>query len=211
MSYMTQTLSEAAIGVGVADDLASLSVLSKPGCAAAIWRRQIPSDVQTWLEDLAPDHLPKGRLVVRTNAVEQAVRYLYSMADTPQSAMRDWLEDDICKMAAQFADLMSVDYLRLRLDVVANNGCPKFHIDAVTARLVCTFRGPGTQYGISTDGQSPSRVFQVATGSPMVLRGTRWPEDPASGLLHRSPPIEGTGQTRLVLVLDPITDPEAEA
>lgn len=35
-------------------------------------------------------------------------------------------------------------------------------------------------------------------------------ERPASGLLHRSPPIEGAGETRLVLVLDPIHDPEIE-
>ncbi len=33
-----------------------------------------------------------------------------------------------------------------------------------------------------------------------------WPEQPASGLLHRSPPIEGTGETRLVLVLDGVMD-----
>lgn len=50
----------------------------------------------------------------------------------------------------------------------------------------------------------------VATGSPLLLRGTRWPAQPASGLLHRSPPIEGTGETRLVLVLDPVTDPGDE-
>ncbi|MFK7746132.1 MAG: DUF1826 domain-containing protein [Roseobacter sp.] len=28
--------------------------------------------------------------------------------------------------------------------------------------------------------------------------------------MHRSPPIESTGETRLVLVLDPVTDPENE-
>jgi len=33
---------------------------------------------------------------------------------------------------------------------------------------------------------------------------------PVWGLLHRSPPIEGTGETRLVLVLDPVIDPEEE-
>nr|WP_245926135.1 DUF1826 domain-containing protein [Ascidiaceihabitans donghaensis] len=30
------------------------------------------------------------------------------------------------------------------------------------------------------------------------------------GCLHRSPPIEGSGETRLVLVLDPIFDLEDE-
>ena len=34
--------------------------------------------------------------------------------------------------------------------------------------------------------------------------------NPITGLLHRSPPIEGTGETRLVLVLDPIDDLDEE-
>ena len=100
--------------------------------------------------------------------------------------------------------------LRLRFDVVTGNACRKFHVDAITARLVCTYRGAGTQYGMSTDGTDPSRVFAVATGAPILLRGSLWPEEPASGLLHRSPPIEGTGETRLVLVLDPIFELEEE-
>ncbi|WP_369333777.1 DUF1826 domain-containing protein [Aquicoccus porphyridii] len=29
-------------------------------------------------------------------------------------------------------------------------------------------------------------------------------------LLHRSPPIEGSGETRLVLVLDPVTGTEGD-
>lgn len=101
-------------------------------------------------------------------------------------------------------------YVRLRLSRVTANACSKFHIDAITARLVCTYRGTGTQYGISHDGGGPKRMFTVPTGSPILLRGTLWPESPRSGLLHRSPPIEGSGETRLVLVLDPIFDPEEE-
>lgn len=50
----------------------------------------------------------------------------------------------------------------------------------------------------------------MPTGAPIPLRGTLWPEGPRSGLLHRLPPIEGTGETRLVLVLDPVDDPEEE-
>ena len=77
-------------------------------------------------------------------------------------------------------------------------------VDAVTSRLICTYRGTGTQYGIASDGEDPQRVFTAPTCMPIVLRGTLWPEDPPSGLRHRSPPIAGTGETRLLLVLDPV-------
>ncbi len=128
----------------------------------------------------------------------------------PETKDRDVLVNDIAMLANLFADLTKARYLRLTLEVVTTNACRKFHIDAVTARLICTYRGTGTQYGISTDGNDPARIFTVPTGMPMILRGTLWPSDPPSGLLHRSPPIEGTDQTRLVLVLDPVTDPEDE-
>ena len=87
----------------------------------------------------------------------------------------------------------------------------KFHMDAVVARLVCTYRGSGTQYGTSVAGGDPEVIARVATGSPIVMRGSLWPETPKSGLLHRSPPIEGSGETRLLFVLDPVSDPEQTA
>ena len=103
---------------------------------------------------------------------------------------------------------MECQFVRIRLDVVHDDACRKFHIDSLTARLVCTYRGPGTQYGISTDGNQPSRVFSVPTGAPFLLRGTQWPDPPVSGLMHRSPLIEGTGMTRFVLVIDPVIGPK---
>jgi hypothetical protein len=143
-------------------------------------------------------------------AVGETVQHLFDMANLPAGPERDWLQADIVRLADMFSDLMTASFLRLRLDMVTTNACRKFHIDAITARLVCTYRGTGTQYGISTDGADPKRVFTVQSGSPILLRGTLWPAEPPSGLLHRSPPIEGTGETRLVLVLDPVTDPEDE-
>ncbi|MEM9139786.1 MAG: DUF1826 domain-containing protein, partial [Pseudomonadota bacterium] len=72
----------------------------------------------------------------------------------------------------------------------------------------CTYRGTGTQYGIAGQGTEPENAVTVPTGAPILMRGTLWPERPSAGLLHRSPPIEGTGETRLVLILDPVAVPE---
>lgn len=57
---------------------------------------------------------------------------------------------------------------------------------------------------------TPEHVHTVPTGAPVILRGTLWPETPEANLRHRSPPIEGSGETRLLLVIDPIHDPEDE-
>jgi hypothetical protein len=208
MNFVRKTLKDAAVGVGVADDPSGLHAFLQPGCAAAIWRRNMPKDVHSWLEAVAEDVLPKGRVILPKSAVAETVRHLCDMSGLPNGDERVWLEADITEMAEMFADLMQTNYLRLRLDKIQTNACRRFHIDAITARLVCTYRGTGTQYGISADGANPKRVFTVPTGASILLRGTLWPADPPSGLLHRSPPIEGTGETRLVLVLDPIFDPD---
>ncbi|UWR08441.1 DUF1826 domain-containing protein [Ruegeria sp. B32] len=208
MSFVRKTVKDAAVGVAVAGDPAGLRAFLQPGCAAAICRRNMQKDVQSWLESVPEDALPNGRVILPKGAVAETVGHLCDMSAMPNGGERAWLEADIAEMARMFADLMQTDYLRLRLDRIQTNACRRFHIDAITARLVCTYRGTGTQYGVSTDGAKPKRVFTVPTGAPILLRGTLWPAEPPSGLLHRSPPIEGTGETRLVLVVDPVLDPD---
>lgn len=210
MNFVTKTVRNAAIGVEIADEPAAFRTFLQPGCAAAIWRRQTPPEVQSWLDGIDGEALPRARVVLPTDAVDETVQHLFDTVNLPDGTERAWLQKDIVGLADILSDLMNARYLRLRLDAVTTNACRKFHIDAVTARLVCTYRGTGTQYGVSSDGDDPRRVFTVQTGAPILLRGTLWPDEPPSGLLHRSPPIEGTGETRLVLVLDPVTDPEDE-
>ena len=195
-------------GVSVVRDERGLESFRDSACAAAIWHREMPDDVTAWLSNLETKALPNGRVVLQAKTVEDTVRRLCDISETPKGQQRDWLIADIYNLAQSFAALMRAPYLRLRLQAVTTNACRKFHLDAITGRLVCTYRGIGTQYGTSDQGDEPEQVFTVPTGDPILLRGTLWPADPSSGLLHRSPPIEGTGETRLVLVLDPIFDLE---
>ncbi|SEM49535.1 Protein of unknown function [Roseovarius tolerans] len=208
MTLAREILHGAAIGVGVADCADDLDVIARPGVAAALWQRRVDPDWQAWINGLAPETLPQLRVILRPGRVRDAVSDACDVAGLDASAARDWLIEDIGGLADRFAGLMRARFLRLRLDVIETDACRRFHIDAVTARLICTYRGTGTQYGISVDGEEPRRVFTTPTGAPLVLRGTLWPGDPPSGLLHRSPPIERSGETRLLLVLDPVDDPE---
>ncbi|SLN53270.1 DUF1826 domain-containing protein [Ruegeria meonggei] len=208
MNYAQAEIKNAAVGVGVTDTPDGLARIAQPGCAATLWRRQLALEFQTWIDALDPLKLPKARLVLRPDAVKDAMRHLCEIVGMEDIPERAWLEEDISDLATRFAEMMRAPYLRLRLDTITTNACRKFHIDALHARLICTYRGTGTQYGISPDGEDPKRVFTVGTGAPMVMRGTLWPQNPRSGLLHRSPPIEGTDETRLVLVLDPVFEPD---
>ncbi|MEM6486455.1 MAG: DUF1826 domain-containing protein [Pseudomonadota bacterium] len=180
----------------------ALAAIHNPGCAAAIWHRDLQPQFQSWMDALKPHQLPTSRTTLRPTSAREAILQMCGVSGTPECNERSYLIDDITVMIELFADLMSTPFVSLRLEAVDSNACRKFHIDAVTARLICTYRGAGTQYGFTVDDQPPKTFASVPTGSPILSRGTRWPETPQSGLRHRSPPIEGTGATRFVMVLD---------
>lgn len=208
MSLVHDVVEDAPVGVAVSDTPEGLSAIHRPDCAAAIWRRHPARDFQSWIAALEPERLPRARVILRPEDVRHAMAQICEACGTPDCHEREMLIDDTAALANIFAGLMCAPYLRLRCDVVTTNACRKFHTDAVTARLICTYRGTGTQYGISTDGAEPRRVFTVPAGAAILLRGTLWQERPKSGLVHRSPPIEGTGETRLLFVLDPVESPD---
>lgn len=204
---MDQALAEKpCVGVSVTPTPNGLAAIKDRGCSAAIWKRAPNPAFQKWIDGLDPADLPRARVIVRSDMVREAMTEIamaYGLHDSDEGRI---LIADITGLAAVFADIMDSRYLRLRLDVIETNACRKFHIDAVTARLICTYRGHATQYGNARIGDDPGHIHDVPTGSPMILRGTTWPSAADPGLLHRSPPIEGTGETRLVLVLDPVAD-----
>lgn len=206
MTFVQELAKQAA--VAISDDPAGLSDIHRPGCAAAIWRRDPLPAFQSWIDGLAPERLPKARMILRPYKAREATAHICQLCEMPDCVERTMLIDDAAAMADIFAEVMAAEFLRLRFVVVTTNACRKFHVDAITARLICTYRGTGTQYGVATDGEEPQRIATVQTGAPILLRGKVWPTRPSAGLVHRSPPIERAGETRLVLVLDTVSDPD---
>lgn len=205
MTLVEKAKPEDAIAVAMSPE--GLSAIHSLDCSAAIWPRQPLHSFQSWIDALAPEQLPKARVILRPEHVRDTASQICDICGTPNCTERGLLINDVAALAHIFADLMRVRFLLLRLDVVATNACRKFHTDAVAARLICTYRGTGTQYRLSGEAGAAQRIFTVPTGSPILMCGTLWPKRPGSGLLHRSPPIKGTGETRLVAILDPVADP----
>lgn len=192
--------------IAICDTLDGLAAIKNTGCAAAVLQRDIDKGLIDWLGDLAPENLPSARVIVAPNQLRKTLGQICQDSGTPDVPERQRLVDDVAELADHFAATMGVDMLRVRLDVITTNACRKFHIDALTARLICTYRGQTTQLGEAEQGLEPEHIWSVPNAPPLVLRGTRWPNDGPTPLRHRSPPIEGTGETRLLLVLDPIYD-----
>ena len=104
----------------------------------------------------------------------------------------------------QTGKILSTSNIQLRIGVIDDDSCRRFHRDTVKARMICTYRGPGTLYGFAKPGDEPITFSQVQTGQAILLKGKRWSAPRTQTLLHKSPPIEGTGISRLVVVMDEV-------
>lgn len=181
-----------------------LSSIRSSGIGAAIWTRPLDPGFLTWIDGLPTERLPDFRAVVPVHLVEAAVIAACEAAGTPQGNARDMLTGDIGALALIFSAILSIREVRVRLEVIRETMCPKFHVDAVQARLLCTYRGSGTEYVTEAPGGETRQIRQTARGSAALFRGRLWPDAEPTGLLHRSPEVTPDGRARFLLVIDPV-------
>lgn len=181
--------------------MAVLARVAEPGVAAALWRRGLDPLFVTWLEGLSDEALPAGRIVAAPGEVAAAVEGLCVEAGLPEGPGRRMLGRDAAALAHELAAVLRTPTVRLRLDAVRGDACRRFHLDAVEARLLCTYRGRGTEYGLARPDGDPDPVRHLPAGTAAIFRGRLWRGEPC-GLVHRSPPMRKGDRARLLLVID---------
>lgn len=179
------------------EDSAVLERIHDRHVQLALWQRRRPRALD-WLDDLDFDEIDD---VQKTLAVESLEFWLpgalleAGYPDGPHTA----LGQEISALARSYARIMEVDSIRMRLEIVETDACRKFHMDNVKARLLMPLTEPGTQW-IEADVLPDGQVHHLRAGAIGLFKGRIWVETQA--ILHRSPPIAGTGVSRLLLVLD---------
>lgn len=201
MTVLASKSRNQAIWATRSDRAEDLARIQDAGIAAAIWHRSRDPGFAAWIDSLPPDELPRLRALVAVPAVESVVQAACEAADLPPSPWRDMLAGDSAALAALFGAIMATPLVQLRLDVIQTDACKRFHLDRVPARLLCTYRGRGTEFGPAAPEGGVTRISALAPAEAAIFRGSLWRHEDC-GLLHRSPPITGTGETRLLLVID---------
>lgn len=198
-------LATAMNSAGCADVLRTIGM---DGVGLAVWSREPLDGFQTWIDGLAADRLPRLRGTMPASRAAEAVAEACDRAATPAGAYRDHLVEDMARLARLAADILSSLLVELRLDVSSGQTCPRWHIDAVRARLLCTYRGPGTEFSPARPDGTPGAIHRLPTGAVGLFRGMLWPGRELAGIVHRLPPADA-GATRLVLVIDPMDEAHA--
>ena len=185
-----------------------LNRIKDPTVALVLWHRHLPVDLSQAIGSTAPDRLPQLHILALVEDVGAALHAYPAPGLWHGNAARAALIADMADLAQRFARVMASDRVDIRLEATADDACWKFHRDHVAARLVTTYRGPGTQYVACADADA-ALADQRAYGGPVqtlpthavgLFKGALGPG--TSGIVHRSPPIAGSGTTRLVLVLN---------
>jgi hypothetical protein len=103
--------------------------------------------------------------------------------------------------------------VRVRLEALTHDGCSRWHADAIGLRLLCTYRGSGTEWlpldggaetarAIPRDAAPPCMPARLGTGSVAMLKGEAYPGNESGGCIHRSPPAGPGSRARLLLCID---------
>jgi Protein of unknown function (DUF1826) len=131
---------------------------------------------------------------------------------------------DVLCLAELYADLLGCEAIGLRYELVDGAMCPGFHVDRTGIRLLCTYRGPGTQWiddrhadrsklGPGSGGLPDhlsglfgpgAQVQEAALGDVVLLKGSLWQGNGARGAIHRSPAVDPGQAPRVLVAMDAV-------
>lgn len=180
-----------------------LQTLGMEGVSLALWERPLPPGLPEALDALPAERLPRLRRRLAVGQVVAAVRL--AAIDAEAGSCTEPLAGEVGMLADLADGLFASPQLEIRLDVTEGRPRPKWHVDAVRGRLLCTLRGPGTEFGPIGPGGEPQSVHRMARGAVGVFRGALWPGRELAAIVHRSPP-NTAGGPRLLIVIDPVDD-----
>jgi hypothetical protein len=186
-----------------------------PGVNLGLWQRPADTAISWELSTLQASHLPDVRCQTSPHSFDADLIALLRQQDLDPLDFKNWCAD-LGRLADLYFSINRNRTVTLRLVTTDSDDCRRFHVDRTHLRLLCTYRGPGTEW--LTDAQV-DRVAQ-SSGAPNddiirfakpsqfepfwvgILKGDAYPGNAGQGLVHRSPPIAGTGQTRVLFCLD---------
>ena len=184
-----------------------------------VWRRALPPRLEKWIEPLARTLVHDVSHRVSSSPASTAP--LFAGLPDREGMIHAWAAD-VAALVGLLSGLLGAKSLRASLATVDTNKCRKFHSDHKTLRLVCTYAGPGTEWVDERDADRSamghddacidtanarivrhgSRIRRAGPGDVVLLKGELFAGNRGRGAVHRSPPIEATGERRIVLTLD---------
>ena len=133
----------------------------------------------------------------------------------PELPGRDIVDADVQCLSELLADLTGCTRVGVRIEVLDRAMCPRWHVDRVALRLLCTWIGPATEWldercadrsrlgsdAVMTDAAG---IGRAAAGDIVLLKGELWLGNAGRGVIHRSPHLDARHRLRIVAAFDAV-------
>ena len=194
-----------------------LTNIYQPEHNIVVWQRSLSDDLRAHIAHCVEQN-PRLNLekTINVDSVDADIN-----AVLLPLGFNDELTENIVSLVDMFSCLFELKRVGLRLKVLEQAMCPRFHVDWVPCRLVTSFCGVGTQWiphtqvdrtklgagnnGLSDDQsglyQDQSCIHGISSGDVALLKGEGWFDNEGVGIVHRSPP-NSANEKRLLLTLD---------
>lgn len=201
------------------DDPAVLADVYQDIVNMAVWQRELNSDLKREVTALvASPHALELSMTVTPESVRTSLGEALGSVSAPAFCK------DVAYLVDMFCSLLGFEWAGLRVTVLSQAMCPRFHVDNVPCRFVTTYHGAGTDWlphhavdrsklGRGSHGLSDKdsglyteedAIRQLDEGDVALLKGELWAGNENAGLVHRSPAVPA-GESRLLLTLDVIS------
>lgn len=206
-------------GCRESEDPGDLADILLPEVNVAVWRRPVDPRIVSYLTSASV----LAQLGSGVNHVLARDEPLAPPA-FPDHPGRAALLADLDLLARLFADLLDCPRVAMRVEVLRRAMCPRFHVDRIGVRLLCTHQGPGTEWvpgdrvdrsrlGVGAGGladhasgllHDPADIRVIAPGFVALLKGEAWPGNDGRGAVHRSPAVPTGAPARVLVALDAV-------
>jgi hypothetical protein len=185
-----------------------LSRIASPDLEQVQVHRPVPAGLQKWLSTLPNLQQLGAHFVTTSHAALPCFEQLFADARIAPCALSRFLIEDMTSLVMHFAAISGSRSVDVRLEIITDNACTRFHRDFVDLRLLTTYLGPGTQWidhehaanALALQHDYVGPIDEFPFGTIAIFKGGK--SMPCRGLVHRSPKIAGTGAKRLLFCLN---------
>jgi hypothetical protein len=210
--YKPQTFAQAY----ESDEVADLAKIYEPDINVCIVERPVDATLDDFVEHLLRQTSPIS--FVENVTFESFDFYSLLPNNDHLPGYRAFCQD-VARLVGLYCDLFDLTRVGLRVRTLNHAMCPKFHVDSVTCRLICTYGVTGTEWleeaytdrsklGLGSNGLADEKsglildadaIHRVPAYAIALFKGSQWEGNEQHGAVHRSPKMTAP---RLLLTLD---------
>jgi len=190
-----------------------LDIVTDPSLNIKVWKRDRDLAVHEYIQQTEKSQWDDLEVRIRQNEIDVLDQLLEALPEAPELFGKQALVEDIKLLTNLFFHLEHRE-AKINLELIDYDMCKLFHVDRSRLRLLCTYRGEGTEWvpnhGVDRNGLGKGCNSKIVTDDSLIqqlndfdvgiLKGELFPNNSNYGVVHRSPSVLGSSQPWRVLL-----------